>query len=132
MSFKGNIRLGGTLDFKFTTIDVNGGGATLLDGEVAAYPGNSVTQITAGITLTADFDGVTGLNHVRVEATEGNGFAADTNYSLVMTAGTVDGASIIGYVIAVFNIGALGVDILSVNGVDVIGTGTEIDPWRSA
>lgn len=130
MSNYGNIRLGDTFDAKFTSIDANGVGATLTDGAVAAYPGNSTTEITAGITLSANFDGRTGLNNVRVEATAGNGFAADTDYVLVLTAGTVDGMSVAGYVLGHFSIQKRVSEIEAVNGIAVTGSGTEVDPWR--
>lgn len=100
----GDFTLGSTFDVKFTTIDSTGLGSTLGSGTVAAYPDNSITQITAGITLSADFDGLTGLNNVRVVATSGNGYAAGTNYVLVLTAGTVDSVSVVGYVIAHFSL----------------------------
>ncbi|MCI0352572.1 MAG: hypothetical protein L0Z53_24395, partial [Acidobacteriales bacterium] len=48
----------------------------------------------------------TGLNHVRVVATGANGFGTGQNYALVITAGTVDGVSVVGEVIAHFSIEA--------------------------
>jgi hypothetical protein len=103
--YHGNIALGATLDIKFTTVDTSGVPTTLAGTPaVAAYPGNSVTEITAGITLTVDFDARTGLHNVRVIATSGNGYAAGTNYALVITAGTVGGSSVVGYVVGSFSI----------------------------
>jgi hypothetical protein len=100
----GDIRLSQTIDIKFTTIDSTGLASALTSGAVAAYPDNSTTQITAGITLSADFDSVTGLNNVRVVASSGNGYATATNYALVLTAGTVDSVSVAGYVVGHFSI----------------------------
>jgi hypothetical protein len=68
--------------------------------------GNSTTELTAGITLTVDFDARTGLHNVRVVATSGNGYATASNYQLVITAGTVDSVSVVGEVIAQFSIEA--------------------------
>lgn len=104
--YHGDIRLGETLDVKFTTTAASTGAPTTLSGTpvISAYPGNSTTQITAGITLTVDFDTVTGLNNVRVVATSGNGYATATNYSLVITTGTVGGTSAVGYVVGSFSI----------------------------
>jgi hypothetical protein len=104
MSYHGDFALESTFDVKFTT-GVNGI-PTVLAGSpvISAYIGNGTTQITAGITLTADFDGVVGLNNVRVVATAGNGYAAGTDVQLVITVGTVGGASVVGYVIAEFSI----------------------------
>jgi len=96
-----------TFDIKFTSRRFSTGAPYALSGGViSAYPDNSTTQITAGITLTADFDGVTGLNNIRVVATAANGYAAGSNYSLVITTGTVDGVSVEGEVVGEFSIEA--------------------------
>lgn len=107
MSYIGDIRLGDTFDTKFCTVTTTGAPTTLAGTPViSAYVGNSLTQITAGITLTVDFDGVTGLHNVRVVATSGNGYATASNYQLVITTGTVGGTSVVGYVVADFSIEA--------------------------
>lgn len=105
MAYHGDIRLGDTIDIKFTTID-GSGAPTTLGGtpSVAAYVGNNTTEITAGITLSVDFDSRTGLNNVRSVATSGNGYATASNVKLVVTAGTVGGVSIVGYVVGSFSI----------------------------
>jgi hypothetical protein len=101
-----DIKLGDTHDFKFTSRRFSTGAPFTLAGTpvVSAYPDNSTTELTAGITLTADFDTRTGLNNVRVVASGANGYAAGSNYALVITAGTVDGVSVVGEVIAQFSI----------------------------
>lgn len=106
MNYRGDLRLGDTLDFKFTTRSFTTGAPTTLAGSpaIAAYPDNSTTELTAGITLSVDFDSRTGLNNVRVVATSGNGYAAGTNYDLVITAGTVGGVSVVGEVVGSFSI----------------------------
>jgi len=105
MSYAGDILLGNTINFKFTTKNASLAPTTLAGSPViSAYVGNSTTQITAGITLTVDFDSVTGFNHVAVVASGGNGFATQTDISLVVTTGTVDGVSYVGTVIGSFSI----------------------------
>lgn len=108
MSYAGDINLGDTIDIKFTTRNFSTGAPFTLAGTpvISAYPGNSTTQLTAGITLTVDFDTVTGLNNCRVVATSGNGYAAATNYYLVITTGTVNSVSVVGEVIGSFSIAA--------------------------
>jgi len=97
--------LGTTFDVKFTTRRFTTGAPfALAGGVIAAYPDNSVTQLTAGITLSADFDGVTGLNNIRVVATSGNGYAAGSSYALVITTGTVDSVSVVGEVVEEFTL----------------------------
>lgn len=104
MSYIGDFRLSDTFDVKFclTVADV----PTTLGGTpvISAYVGNSVTQITAGITLSVDFDGVTGLNNVRVVASGANGYATASNYQLVVTTGTIGAVSAVGRVVAEFSI----------------------------
>lgn len=105
MSWHGDIKSGDSVDLKFTTVDATGLPATLGGTPVvSAYEQNSLTQITAGITLTTDFDSVTGLNHVRIAATTGNGYEAGKDYQLVITTGTVDGNSVVGYVVGSFSV----------------------------
>lgn len=108
MTYIGDFALEKTFDLKFTTVAAATGAPTTLAGTpvVSAYVDNSTTQITAGITLTVDFDALTGLHNVRVVATAANGYAAGSNYDLVLTAGTVGGTSVVGYVIGSFSIQA--------------------------
>ena len=104
-----DITIGDTFDLKFTTRAFATGIPTTMAGTptIEAYPGNSTTQITAGITITftSGFDGVAGLCNVRVVATVGNGYAADTDYALVIagTTPTVDSVSVLGEVIGHFS-----------------------------
>src|SRR3990172_1590456 len=107
MSYIGDFALGSTFDKKFTTVNTSGVPTTLAGTPViSAYPDNSLTEITAGITLTVDFDARTGMHNIRVVATSGNGYATATNYALVITTGTVGGSSVVGYVIGEFSIEA--------------------------
>jgi hypothetical protein len=107
MTYRGDIRLGDTIDIKFTTVDSTGAPTTLAGTPViSAYVGNGTTEITAGITLSVDFDGRTGLHNVRVVASGGNGFATATNVQLIITTGTVGGVSVVGYIIGSFSIEA--------------------------
>lgn len=103
--------LGTTFDLKFTTRSFSTGAPTTMAGSptVSAYPDNSTTEITAGITLTftSGFDSVAGLCNVRVVATSGNGYAAGSNYALVLAGtGTVGGVSVTGEVIGEFSLEA--------------------------
>jgi hypothetical protein len=71
---------------------------------LSCYPQDSLTQITAGITLTVDFDTVTGFNSVKIVASGGNGYLTATNYSVVITTGTINSVSAVGYVVGSFSI----------------------------
>lgn len=107
MSYIGDLTLGSTFDVKFCTVNTSGAPTTLAGVPVvSAYVDNSLTEITAGITLSVDFDARTGLHNVRIVATGANGYAAGGNYQLVITTGTVGGTSVVGYVVAQFSIEA--------------------------
>ena len=101
----GDFATGVSFDCKFATVSTTGAPTTLAGTPViSAYPDNSLTEITAGITLSVDFDGLTGLHNIRVVATGANGYAAATNYALVITTGTVGGTSVVGYVPCQFSL----------------------------
>lgn len=97
------VALGATEYFKFTTRQSTGAPTTLAGTPViSVYEDANLTQITAGITLTVDYDSVTGLNHVAVVASTGNGYEAGKRYYLVITTGTVNSVSVVGEVVGEF------------------------------
>lgn len=100
------VPLGDTYYVKFTTRSFSTGAPTTLSGTpaISVYEEANLTQITAGITLTADYDSVTGLNDVAIVATSGNGYEAGKYYSVVITTGTVGGVSVVGEVVGHFRI----------------------------
>ena len=106
MSYQGDIPLGQSIEWTFTTRQFSTGSPFTLAGtpSLEAYATGSSVPITTGITLTAGYSSVTGLNHVIVAATGGNGFAAQTDVSVVIAAGTVDGVSVVGETIGSFSI----------------------------
>lgn len=100
----GDFTLGATFDFQWPTSV--GGVPTTLAGSpsLAVYADNNLTEITAGLTLTVDFDGKTGANNVHIVASTGNGFAAGHNYTIWLMAGTVGGITVAPRAIATFSI----------------------------
>jgi hypothetical protein len=106
-NYVGDYALGDTIYCKFGTVRPSTGASFTLAGTpvVSAYPDASTTQLTAGITLTVDFDGVTGMNHLTVVASGGNGYATGTFYSLQITTGTVDSISVTGQEVCSFSLG---------------------------
>lgn len=96
-----------TIDKKFTTRAFATGVPTTLAGTpvVSVYKDNSVTQSVTGVTLTVDFDGVTGLNNVRIDlSADGTFYSAGSNFDVVITTGTVGGTSVVGETIISFSI----------------------------
>jgi len=97
--------VGDTFYMRFTTRAFATGIPTALaSGVISAYEDANLTQITAGITLTASYDGVAGLNSLTIVATGANGFEAGKDYDLVITTGTVGGVSVVGEVIGSFSL----------------------------
>ena len=106
MAYHGDIALGQTIDFQFNTFRFSTGAPFTLAGTptLAAYVGNSTTQITAGLTLTVDFDAKTGAHNVRCVASGANGYAAGTDVTIVLEAGTVDSVSVANAAVGSFSI----------------------------
>jgi len=99
---------GGTLYVKFTTRNTSGVPTTLGGSPaVSIYKDNSTTQSTAGVTLTAYFDGVVGLNHVTIDtSSDGSFYVNGSHYELVITTGTVGGTSVVGEDVGSFDLAA--------------------------
>lgn len=92
---------------KFSTFRPSTGATYTLGGTPAlsVYKDGSDTQSTAGITLTADFDSVTGLNHFAIDTSaDGTFYAAGSNFDVVITTGTIDSVSVTGSVVASFTL----------------------------
>lgn len=92
---------------KFTTYRPSTGAAFTLGGTPAlsVYKDNSTTQSTTGVTLTADFDTVTGLNHFAIDTSaDGAFYAAGSFFDIVITTGTVDSVSVVGSVVGSFTL----------------------------
>ena len=107
MSYFGDMQLGSTINFQFTTVGTTGlptNLAATTATTLSIYPQSNTTQITAGATLTTDFDGITGLNSVSIALTSGNGFTTANDYGVVLATGTVGGTNVIGYVVGSFSV----------------------------
>ena len=76
---------------------------TTLSGTPAAvlYEDGGTTEITGAVTITADLDTKTGLNLFSVD-TSTAGIEPGKQYSVVMSAGTVGGTSVVGQVVYEF------------------------------
>ena len=107
--FIGDFAAGDTIDFKFTTYRPSTGAPFTLAGTpvVKVYKNNSDAESTAGITLTPDFDTVTGLNHVRITTGSDGTFYSNTGqFEVVITTGTVDSVSVVGACVGRFTLAA--------------------------
>ncbi len=96
-----------TLNFKFTTRNVQGAGSppfALASGVISVYKGSGTSASTAGITLAADFNSVTGLNNVLIDLSADAFYVTGQDYHAVITTGTVNSISVVGEVVAQFSI----------------------------
>lgn len=92
---------------KFTTYRPSTGAPFTLAGTPAlsVYKDNSTTQSTSGVTLTVDFDSVTGLNHYAIDTSaDGTFYSAGSFFDIVITTGTVDSVSAVGTVVGKFTL----------------------------
>lgn len=103
----GDFDLSAVIYGKFTTVTATTGApGTLASSPVlSVYKDNSVTQSTTGVTLTADFDSVTGFNHYAIDTSaDGTFYSAGSFFDIVITTGTVGGVSAVGYCVGSFTI----------------------------
>lgn len=100
------VALEATEYFKFSTRRFSTGASYTLAGTPSChvYEANNTTQITAGITLTADYDAITGLNDIAIACTAANGYEAGKTYYITIGAGTVDSVSVVGQVVGEFRV----------------------------
>ena len=130
---------GDVVDLKFTSIS-SGVPSALTGGVVNVYRDNNVTQSAAGVTLTSTFDSIVGFNHLRVETTaDGTFYAAGQKFQAMLSAGTVGGSTVAGYVVGEFTIRygtvddiAAGTTMLSTDADDLIAESTLISAESTA
>lgn len=89
MTYLGDYLLGATVDFKWSTVNSSGASITRsTNGTINVYKSNDLTQRTAGIVDTEDFD-FTGIHHCSINTTDGF-YIANTDYQVVLSAATID------------------------------------------
>jgi len=97
---------GSIIDFKYTSTEVSGSPSSWVDYAAAAYKSNSTTQTSSGITITPDFDGIIGLNHIRVDTAANTSFyTTDTEFDVVANNGNTADLQMPGMVLFHFRLG---------------------------
>lgn len=104
MSYVGSRVPGSTIRKRFAFTD-NTGAVVQLTGSpaVAVYKDAETAESTVGVTLTVDFDGVTGLNLLEIDTTDAF-YTAGSDFDAVITSGTADGVSVVGYIPVSFSL----------------------------
>jgi hypothetical protein len=102
----GDFLMGGVVGKKFTTIKSDGSPITLAGTPVVSvYKKGSTTESVTGVTLTVDYDGKSGLHDVSIDTgADATFYARENEFEAVLTAGTVDGISVVGYTLFSFSI----------------------------
>lgn len=105
MSYQGDLAEDATLTFTFNTRTTAGAPITI-GGTAAAevYKDGGTTQITAGVTITEDLDGVTGFHLCTIDTSADAAYVTGSDYAIKMSVGTVDGQSVVGETIGLFSI----------------------------
>jgi hypothetical protein len=99
--YQGSFKAGEVVDFKFASYTQSTGAPAALAGTpvVSLYRDGVDVETTTGVTLTASFDSVTGLNDVSIDTTA----FTTGNYTAVITTGTV-GTTVVGYTVGSFSV----------------------------
>lgn len=105
--YLGDFAPGATIRRLFNSEATADGAPITLAGTPVAkvYKDGSTTEVTTGVTLTVGFDTVTGLHSIVVDtSSDGTFYAAGSDFFVVLTAGTVDGISVVGKILAHFSL----------------------------
>ena len=126
MAYRGDYLAGGTYYFLFNSRAADGTPTAIVASpapEVSAYKNNSDTQTQAGLTLETNIDGVTGLNRLTVNTSADGTFYSDgSQFTIVISDGTVDAVSVVGAVCAAFSLGVSTADARKIAGDDTAAT----------
>ena len=100
----GDFAAGSVVRIKFNTLAQSLVPATPSVNPTFAVYKNSTTEITAGITVTVDYDAKAGLHQVAIDTSADPDYTTGEDYDVVFTAGTVDGKDLTRVVLRTFSI----------------------------
>lgn len=100
----GDFLAGSVVRIKFNTLAQSLVPATPSVNPTFAVYKNSTTEITAGITVTVDYDAKAGLHQVAIDTSADPAYTTGEDYDVVFTAGTVDGKDLTRVVLRTFSI----------------------------
>lgn len=106
MSYQGSYSPGTLIYWIFATTE-NGVPITFSGSPAISIYKNSTTQSTAGVTLTVDYDGITGQNQIKIDTSADTAFYDyGSQFSAVISSGTVAGESVVGRPVGSFSMQA--------------------------
>jgi len=123
--YQGDFVKGSSVVFNFNTASFSDGSPITLAGSpVLSCYKDSTTEITAGITLTVDYDSRTGMHHVVID-TSNAAYVPFTDYDVIITTGTVGGTSVVGRKVGSFSLENRDIGVLD-SGIAQSASGTGI------
>lgn len=140
--YLGDFNTGVTLRHIWSTYSAAGASITrAVNGTVSVYKDNGVTQSTAGITDTEDFDSLTGIHALNIDfSADGAFYSAGSDFTVVLSGATIDGQSV-NAVLAHFSIrnrynvpstiGATGLAAINAEVVDALNVDTYAEPGQA-
>ncbi len=95
-----------TVNCKFNTHQADGTPITLAGTPaISVYKAGSTTESTTGVTLTVDYDSITGMHNIAIDTSaDGTFYSADSDFDIVITTGTVDSISVVGTIVGSFSL----------------------------
>ena len=105
MRYLGDISVDAIIRGSFNT-RVSDGTPITLSGtpSLAVYRDAGVAESAEGVTLTLDFDGLTGLHLYAIDTSANAFYQSGADYRVVIASGTVDGISVVGTEVGQFSI----------------------------
>jgi hypothetical protein len=103
MKYLGNIAVGQTITFLFSSNDCDGAAvAPATAGTVCLYKDDGTSESAAGVTYTPSFDGLAGVNLVKIVTSDAF-YAAGHDFTVVLGGAVIDGQTV-NAVLATFSI----------------------------
>lgn len=125
----GDILEDGTIEIPFNTYNADGASITFTGTTVKVYKDSATgTEVTAGVTLSKDHDGITGVHLVTIVATDAS-YTTGSDYLVELQAATIDTQTVNSF-LGTFSIqnrymrGTDGVDTATMRGTDGVDTAT--------
>jgi hypothetical protein len=93
MMYLGDFPEDATIRFPWSSNDSGGASVTrATNGTISVYKDGGTTQSTAGVTDTEDFDSLTGVHMVTIDASADAFYVTGSEYAVVLSGATIDGA----------------------------------------
>jgi len=117
--YLGDFSPSGVINYKFTTRNTGSIPTLFSGGALTIYKGSGLENTTTGVTLTTNFNSVTGLNHVNINlATASSFFTTGSDYQIVVLSGSVGDISVVGEAIDTFSMEGRSSVLNTINGIE--------------